>query len=252
MNVRRLLAPAAALALVATFVAAPSHARESGYYSVPYDSTLLFHDHGYGTYEAEFSWWAEDGFPAPVPAPVDYVKYPWSSTIYAVHFFESDRGSWVWEQLTFEQWSRAGRPAARDAGWIEGSAYYRFDSSAELFVESPNVDEPLHKMTPGQWAAAGSPAPTQLSGQGFYRYPWSSSIGYLSHTPTGDGTPLSYEQWMGFGMPTPQTVTNVANEHVWRFAGYSQLYLDSPITGWDTPINYAQWTSLGRPAPATY
>ena len=72
-------------------------AAPSACYFVPYSDALIRHSHysdgdSY-TYDADYSQWASDGFPTPVPAPVSYVKYPWSTSIYAVSFFENDRDS---------------------------------------------------------------------------------------------------------------------------------------------------------------
>ncbi|PWD52120.1 hypothetical protein C8046_17205 [Serinibacter arcticus] len=241
--------------MASTFLAAPSSAVDTGFYSVPYADTLYYHEHYSGsdevTFPAQYEMWQSSGFPTPRPAPVRYVKYPWSSDIWAVHFFGPDREDWVWSVLDYGQWSRAGRPAPSDAGWIEGSTYWQYASSPEIFVAIWE-DEPAHKLTPAEWRAAGSPAPERLWNQGIYTYPWSSSIGYVWDTPTGDGDTLTFEDWAFLGFPTPQTVNHLSYEHVWRFRGSSQLYLDSAITGIDFPLTFGQWSALGRPAPVIY
>lgn len=244
------LLAAAAAAVVVTPGAA---AAPSTYYSVPYSDVLIRHFHysdGTSTsYEASYEQWARDGRPTPSGAPVQYVKYPWSSAIYAVSFFDGDRESWYWEQLTYDQWRRAGSPAAVSAGWIEGSQYYRWASSDELFVEAP--DGSVHKLTSAEWAASGFYPPTTRWSQGFYKYSWSGSIGYLYDTRSGDGYPISYEDWRAEGFPTPQTVNGVVGQDVYKFSFSPQLYLDSAIL-WSHPLTGAQWAALGRPAPRTY
>lgn len=227
-----------------------AQASPTGYYSLAYTDELIYHYDRGGvrfTYGATYDQWRGDGFPTPTRATSDYVKYPWSPTIYAVTFFGADRDDWVWDTLSYDQWQRAGSPTARDAGWIDGSRYYRWGSNAsEIFVEGP--DGTVHRLTLTQWQAAGSPGPETRWLQGYFRYPWSSSIGYLYDTPTGSGYPVSYSEWISNGAPTPQTVTHVNGEDVWKSAWSSQLYLDSPITGLHQ-LSYSEWAALGFPAP---
>lgn len=255
MRPRRLLGSILGLALAGTLVAAPVSAVENGFYSVPYDDTLYHHEHytsgGEITIPAGYGQWQDAGFPTPRRAPADYVRYPWSTEIWAVHFFGPSRQDWVWVPLDFDQWTRAGRPPAREAGWIEGSTYWQYASSPEIFVAIWD-DEPAHKLTPAQWRAAGSPAPDRFGTEGIYKYPWSSSIGYVWDTPSGSGDKLTYEDWAFLGFPTPQTVNHLNDEFVWQFRGSGQLYLDSAITGVDHPLTYAQWSALGRPEPYVY
>lgn len=253
MRSLRLLGAALGLAVAATLTVAPAQAVNTGYYSVPYDSTLYFHHHGSASTDpASFQEWSADGFPTPTPVATDFVKYSWHPMVYAVSYFGPNREDWVWQNLTFEQWTRAGRPAPRNAGWIPDTTFVQWASSPEIFAGLSNDVDPWHKLTYAEWAAAGHPSPDQYPAAGFYKYPWSSSIGFLWDTTIGDGQTLTYQEYVDLGRPTPQTVTHVNYEHVWRFAGSSQLYLDSPITGWDTPITYSQWSALGRPAPTVY
>ncbi len=82
-----------------------------------------------------FAEWQALGFPTPLPAPTDYVKYPWSPTLYAVTFFGQEESRWVWKELTFVDWQRAGTRAPRNAGWIKGSVYYQWAGTPELWVQ---------------------------------------------------------------------------------------------------------------------
>lgn len=98
--------------------------------------------------------------------------------------------------------------------------------------------------------AAGSPAPnTWLAG--LYTYPWSPGIGLVEDASTGYGYPITYEYWIDEGSPTPQTVSHVNGEVVWKKRDSSTLYLDSAITGDGFALTHDQWTALGRPAPVT-
>jgi len=251
----RLLLSSLVVALVGGAIVAPgASALPSGYYSVPYSDVLISHYHfpdgSTVSYDASYEDWSRDGFPTPSRAPVSYVKYPWSPSIYAVSFFDSGREDWYWTQLTYEQWQRAGAPRAQNAGWIEGSSFYRWASSAELFVEGP--DGSIHKLTHGEWADSGFYPPTTQWSSGFYKYPWSSSIGYLYDTRSGAGWQISYAEWRNEGFPTPQTVSHVVGEEVWKSRYSPQLYLDSPIVGLWHPLTGPQWAALGYPSPRVY
>ncbi|PWD51043.1 hypothetical protein C8046_10680 [Serinibacter arcticus] len=249
----RLLGATLGLALAGTLVVAPSQALESGYYSTTYDDVLYRHDHAAeapNTLVASFEEWAAAGFPAPLPAPVEYVKYPWDSDVYAVHYYGPEREDWVWVYLDGQRWAKAGYPTPRAAGWRAYSTFVKVASSDEIFV-GDLYSTPWHKLTPGEWRDAGSPAPEVWATTGFYRYPWSSAIGHLTDTTTGEGYRLLYPEWLGYGSPTPKTVTHVIGEVVWKKPGSATLYLDSPITGDGFRLTYEQWTALGRPAPVT-
>ncbi|PWD52119.1 hypothetical protein C8046_17200 [Serinibacter arcticus] len=239
------------LALVSVVVGPSAQGLENGYYSVPYSPTLYRHDHhGDGTEStvaAEFAQWQADGSPDPRPAPVDYVRYPWSSEIHAVHFFAPGRDTWLWQNLTYDQWSSIGRPSPRAAGWIQGSTFWTYSSSSEIFVQSSDAETP-HKLTFAEWIEAGSPAP-EAWGRAFYKYAWAPSIGYMLEPVYGFGRTITFDEWASFGRPTPREVVGIRGERVWRYAGSSQIYFDSSITGPGYPLTLAQWTTLGRPAP---
>lgn len=250
----RLLAALVVAAAASIVVAPAASALPNGYYSVPYSDVLIQHYHfsdgSTMAIDASYSSWQRDGFPAPRPAPVHYVKYPWSPAIYAVSFFDGNRDDWYWERLTFQQWQRAGSPAASNAGWIEGSDFYKWASSGEIFVEAP--DRSVHKLTWNEWAASGFYPPTTDWSRGFYKYPWSGSIGYIFDAGTGAGYPISYQDWAAEDFPTPMTVNHVNGEEVWKFRSSSQLYLDSAIVGGWYALTGPQWTALGRPSPLVY
>jgi len=250
---RRLIALALAAALATPVLAAPASATPQGYYSVPYADTLYFHQHG-GDVRTNFAfavdyqrWW-RDGLPTPRPAPTSYVRYPWSATVLAVQFWESERETWTWEALTPEAWARAGRPAPSTAGWISSSIYERYASSDEIIV-STSWDRVRHRLTPAEWAAAGSPAPYVQSNVGFYKYPWSPSIGFMTDISTGYGFPIDHAEWTRLGSPTPQVVDHVPYESVWRYRESNKIFLDSSLTGRNTLLTFDQWVALGKPTP---
>jgi predicted GNAT superfamily acetyltransferase len=69
MRIRSTLA-ASLVAVGSVIVAAPAaSAATTGYYSVPYSSTLYYHSHDAGVVaEASYTQWAADVFPAAMPA----------------------------------------------------------------------------------------------------------------------------------------------------------------------------------------
>lgn len=254
MRTLRAIGTALGLAVAATLVTVPAQALEPGVYFTNYDEALLLHQHGNDGQEVtshlSYQEWARLGFPAQQVAPVEYVKYPWSSRVFAVHFFGPDREDWHWGFLGWGNWAQAHFPAVKDAGWIVDSYYTQWDSSPEIFVTQIG-DSPIHKLSPAEWAAAGSPVPQRYRNAGFYRYPWSTSIGFVDHTPSGSGVPVAFSEWLEQGSPTPQTVSHVNGEVVWKKRDSSTLYLDSAITGDGFALTHDQWTALGRPAPVT-
>lgn len=107
-------------------------------------------------YSLSYSQYVAEGSPPVGTIRSDYVKYPWSSTVYAVTFWPGDP-QWQWDRLTYEQWRRAGFPAVRNAGWIFGTAYYKSAASPEIYAEGP--DGVVHRLTYAQWRDAGFPKP---------------------------------------------------------------------------------------------
>ncbi|PWD52122.1 hypothetical protein C8046_17215 [Serinibacter arcticus] len=252
----RVLGAVLALAVAGTLAAAPAQALEPGFCSAPYTDTLLRHVHHVdGTTSVRpvlYPEWASAGLPTPLQAPTDYVRYPWWPDVHAVQYFGPDASEWYWDHLDHESWSRAGQPTVRLAHWIDGTNVVQYASSPEVFFGMPTDAGPgYHRATFAEWVLAGLPAPERFPTTGFYRYPWSAHIGYLDETTTGSGDNLDLETWEWVGRPTPQTVTHVIGEVVWKKPGSSVLYLDSPITGDGFRLTYDQWTALGRPAPAT-
>lgn len=252
MRFRTLLGPILGITLLAGAAVAPASALETGYYSVPYGDELFHHLHTdvhVSTEPASFSTWQGDGSPVPRPAPVDYVRYPWSNQLFAVHFFGTSPDQWQWSGLAFDAWSRAGRPSPRAAGWVP-STFTQLESSDEIYVTS-SVTGPtdLHKLTFEEWRAAGSPTPRKEP-YGFYRYSFSPVITRMDNGYQY-GSQVTYDRWVDYGRPTPRVLKNAPGEVVWKRAGSSQLYLDSPLVAFPGGhrLTFDEWTALGRPAP---
>lgn len=98
------------------------------------------------------------GSPRPTAVPTDYVKYPWSATLYAVTYWPSEP-SWQWHQLTYAEWVSAGRPAPRTAGFVYGTMYYTVGTSPVVYANGP--DNVVHALGYDEWRAAGSPVPVR-------------------------------------------------------------------------------------------
>lgn len=243
--------PAALLAVlalaVATLLGAPAaHADEdlpAGWYSQPHTSALTevvrFGDSAYWS-ERDYPAWQRAGFPAPRPAPTDYVRYPWSPNIYAVTFWPE---RWEWERLAFEQWQRAGFPAARAAGYVEGTRYWKWETGGEIFAEER--DGAVHKLTYGEWLASGSREPEYRTGRGYVKLSWYPSIAYLYNTGQGDGYAISYADWAEEDFPTPQVVQRVAGDRFYRYSFDSTVYYQGPNGSF--AVTPAQYRAAGSP-----
>lgn len=207
-----------------------------------------------------YAQWQQLGFPGYKPAPTDYVRYAWSNTLYAVTFFGPDRAQWLWAHMSFEEWSRAGRPAARSAGWIEGTHFYQWRTSPNVYV----IDDggTVHSLTWGEYVAAGQPAFARHEG-GYYRLPWDSTGAViflpiwgdgdippqaLSHA-AGMGRPIYFHEWQALGQPAPQVVAHLPQEtgnggvvgSPGRLSYMSRAYMKN--------LTDAEYAAMGRPAP---
>jgi SpoIID/LytB domain protein len=100
--------------------------------------------------------YAASGSPGTTVQASSYVKYSWSSTVYAVTAWAGERLPQV-DMLSYDQWKRAGFPAVHNAATVYGTMYYRFGSDPAIYAEGP--DEVRHHLTYAEWVAAGQPAP---------------------------------------------------------------------------------------------
>lgn len=240
------------LTIISAFVglaglASPANAAPpTGYYSVPYSHDLYYHYESADyitTYKASNAMWVSDGSPTPRSIATDFVKYPWSSTIYAVSYFD---GGWVWSgPLAFEQWQRAGFPAPRNAGFIDGTTYVKWETSGEIFANAP--DNTTHKLTYSEWAASGFKEPTYKTNQGYQKLTWSGHIGYMYQINTGDGYPINYSEWATAGFPTPQAVSRFPGDQFCQYVT-TAIYYYGPT--WSGQVTFSQWAAAGYPQPS--
>ncbi|MGM1059794.1 excalibur calcium-binding domain-containing protein [Saccharothrix sp. Mg75] len=233
-----------ALGLAVAVATPASAAVADGYYKQPFDSTVWRVDSGHAR-AISYGEWSNAGFPVPSASPTDYVKYPWSPTIYAVTFWGDQDPTWDWDRLTEAQWRAAGTPAPRNAGWIAGSYYYQWGTSGEIFVEGP--DGVNHKLTPSEWAASGYRAFDRRSNEGFMKLSWASTITRMPNLATGYGYPIDYAEWSAEAFPTPQVVQRVVGDHFYKWHNSSTIYYQGPA--FHRAISYGEWSGAGFPTP---
>lgn len=173
-------------------------ASPTDYYITKYDGTIWAVT-GTSITALTSAQWKTAGTPTPRAAPTSYVKYAWSPTISAVTIFGTDRSRWIWKHVSAAEWKKAGNPKPRNAGWIEGSTYYQWAGSSQIFVQ--DVGGTKHALTGPEWVAAGKPAFEKRANQAFVKLSWNSSIGFLTDYAQGLGSPRERGALEGGGKP---------------------------------------------------
>jgi hypothetical protein len=179
------------------------------------------------------------------PAPTDFVKYPWSPTVYAVTFWTGGENAWMWTPLSYQQWATAHMPTPRNAGWIKGAYYYKWGSSAELFVEG--ADGVNHKLTGAEWAASGYRSYVDRGSEGYLKLTWAPEFARMSNLSTGAGRPMGYNEWQEEGFPTPQAVQRITGDKFYKDCGSSTIWYAGP--GMNRPVSLQEWQGAGSPSP---
>jgi hypothetical protein len=235
-----------AIAGIASPVSSATAAPPTGYYSVPYSNDLYYHYESssfVGTYKASYEQWVADSSPAPKPVATDFVKYPWSPTIYAVSYFD---GGWLWSgPLAFEQWQKASFPTPRNAGFVAGTSYHKWATSSEIFAVAP--DNSTHRLSYSEWAASGFLEPEYRTNQGYQKLSWNSNIGEMYQINTGAGYPINYSAWASEGFPSPQTVNRFPGDDFCQVWWTTDIYYYGPT--WNGFITFGQWAAAGYPQP---
>lgn len=217
----------------------------SRYYITAYDGTIYaVRD---GAFRAlSYSEWTALGSPRPEPAPTDYVRYAWSSTISAVTFFGSARNQWVWKHVSYGEWSRAGRPAPRNAGWIKDSSFYQWATSDQIFVQ--DVGGVRHALSYNEWRDSGFEPFERRSNVGFIKLTWDGSIAYIEDLQNGrSARAVGYEEWRSNDFPRPLTASRFTGDQVYRDYGSSDIWYAGPTV--NRRINGQEWAAMGNPAP---
>lgn len=177
--------------------------------------------------------------------PTDYVKYPWSPTVYSVTFFPGGEDAWQWAPLSFDQYAQAGFPAVRDAGYIRGSYLYKWGTSSEILVEGR--DGVNHRLSLAEWRDMGYRGFADRSNEGFVKLTWTSDIVRLSDVRTGQGRAIGYGEWQEEAFPTPKAVQRISGDQFYRYAGSEQVWYAGP--GMNRVVTYGEWAAAGFPAP---
>lgn len=181
----------------------------------------------------------------PTPASTDFVKYPWSPTVYAVTFWPGGESAWMWTRLSFQQWQTAGKPFPRIAGWIKGSYYYQWRTSGEIFVEGE--DGVNHKLTGAEWAASGYRDFERRSAEGFLKLTWAPEVARMWDVVNGGGRPLGFAEWQEEGFPTPSSVQRIRGDQFYQDYGNPTVYYAGP--GMNRAVTFAEWQAAGSPIP---
>ena len=248
---RLVAAVVAAVALLfGSTVAAPvAHAVPiaDGFYVLEYSGTV-YQVSGSGTSIRSITHaeWAAAGFPEPAPAPTDYVKYSWAPTISAVTYFDpADDSSWLWEVLDYAAWQRAGAPAPQTVGYVGGSYFYQWGTSAQILVEEPG--RMRHVLSYPEWQASGFQPFDRRHNEGFVKLSWTSTIARMSDLATGKGAPITFEQWRDQAFPAPRVVNRITGDQFFREYSSSTVWYAGPTEY--RPITFAEWQMAGSPAP---
>lgn len=217
---------------------------DTQYYTTKYDSTIWAVTPT-SVAALTFAQWKAAGTPTPRPAPTEFVKYAWSSTVSAVTMFGADKSRWVWKHVSAAEWKRAGNPKPRIAGWIEGSTYYQWADSPQIFVQ--DVGGKKHALTGKEWAASGYQPFEKRTNQGFVKLSWHSSIAFLTDYANGTGTPVTAASWTAEGNPSPVVRKRFPNDKVWKNFGTSAIHYSGPTVS--KTLTYSEWLAMGSPRP---
>ena len=211
----------------------------------PYDGTIYKVVNGVRTPITFQEWRDSFGFRTPLPTNTDFVKYPWSGTIYAVTFWGQEESSWEWVAVTFNQWRAAGFPKARNAGWIAGSYFYKWGTSNEIFVLGP--DGVNHKLTGAEWARSGYRPYVNRSNEGLLKLSWAPEIAWMTNLASGAGRPMGYAEWQKEASPAPKVVKRIKGDQFYRNYGSNTIWYAGP--GMNRPVSFGEWQRAGSPTP---
>jgi len=191
-------------------------------------------------------WQTVYGGTRPTNASTDYVKYPWSPTVYAVTYWPGGESKWMWEALTSVQWNTAGQPRPRNAGWIAGSRIHKWGTGPELFLTG--ADEVVHKLTGKEWADTGNKGFETRADQGYLRLTWSPEIVFSADTKSADpGKPVTSASWNAAANPSPLQRQRFTGDEFYMYAGSGDIFYAGPTM--ERAITYPEWVGAGKPSP---
>ena len=193
-------------------------------------------------------WMTVYGGQRPAATPTDYVKYPWSPTLYAVTFWPGGETKWQWDALSFTQWNYAGRPNARNAGWIAGSEIYKWGTGSELFLKA--ADATVHRLNYREWVDTGSRAFQDRAGSGYLKLTWNSNIVFTTDSSSASqGEAVDFPKWVAAATPTPLQRVRFAGDAFYKYQDSVDIYYSGPTL--NRAITFTEWLGAGMPVPET-
>lgn len=189
--------------------------------------------------------WQDMGYRQPERSAGSFVRYPWSSSLYSVEFTSP---AWVWKRLSYTDWLQLGQPAARIAGFIQGTTYYQHQNSSEVFARGE--DGVLHKLSFDEWSAAGSPSAQRLV-SGYFKTSWMGTIYYNANVKVEGSRPINFAEWSAAQFPSPAVNEFVPFSFYWKPVNSGNIYYRAP-DGRDILMSYTQWKQAGGPWPRPY
>lgn len=192
-----------------------------------------------------YSEWKDSGFRQPTASAGDFVRYSWSPSIYSVEY---SLPTWTWKRLSYDDWVQLGQPVPRNAGFIPGTKYFKYATSAEIFTVAE--DGSTHKLSPSEWEAAGRPSPQQRF-DGYLKNSWSTTIYYNGNLNIENSRSVTYSEWAASLFPNPQVSSQVPYSFFWKFAAKPEIYYRSP-DGTDIRITPSEWSAAGWPWARPY
>lgn len=240
---RRSIALAITTACAGAVSVAPASADAVEYQITPHDG-VVWSVAGSTADDLSFAEWDGLGRPAPATAPLRYLSYDWSPSVYAQTTWANPAPRTT--PLTAEQWQASGSPAPERATWIDGTYVYKWSTSDQVGVVEPSGR--YHWLSEQEWVAMGSPSPEVRGNEGFAKLSWDSSIARMTDVAGGRGSPISYATWVAENRPAPQQVTRFPGDQFTRTIGSDDVRYSGPTMS--KVITASQWAAAGSPAPS--
>jgi hypothetical protein len=247
------LALAGALVLGSALAAAPAQAApgDGTYYSIPTTAELFVVEAVDGQarwHLASFDEWRADGFPAPRPPAVEYLRYTWGDTIY--QDVSADGISFTM-QIDYPTWRSLGFSAPRTDRITADSTVRAYTGSDELFVwEGLALSDSyvVHKLTFSEYVHLGYPRVDDESDPAFRKLAWNPSIVGPTDQAGGIGA-VDFATWDFFGRPTPQVVPSFDGDRFCQARGSAEIRYVGLAAPEGLALTYRQWVASGSPRP---